>query len=498
MAHSRWLALLGLCSCVGEIATPVAVPMVIKPVPVVEAPAPVPSPTVLRRLTRAEYRNTVSQIFGVTPPADIELPDDATLNNFVTTAGLSLSASLTTRYLDAAAGIGTRLTPRLTALLGCHASLSESNCLRGWLSGPGEQIFRRPFTEAELNHYVGVFETGRATGTFAAAATLMFEALLSSPQFLFIEQPSGPGGIPQQLDGYQLASKLSFTLWKSAPDVELLAAAKLGTLTTPAALSAQVTRLMADARAHRSVSEFFDGWLALDAIETRTRFSVPERTAMAAESRALVDDVFWQQGAQLRTLLPGLFKQKGVWAAMSANPDSAIIYRGKYVRLRLLCGQLPAPPAGVPPLPELKPGMTSRQRIAAHTAAASCSACHGLMNPLGFALEHYDIDGNWRDTENGLPIDTSVAFKEAGFTAQVTGADDLARQLANSPAAQACAVQQMFTFVFDRRPSAYDQPTLMRLGKEFSRSGHDLRALLGAVVRTPEFASRIAPKDNAP
>jgi hypothetical protein len=152
----------------------------------------------------------------------------------------------------------------------------------------------------------------------------------------------------------------------------------------------------------------------------------------------------------------------------------------------------------VPPLPEIKPGITSRERIAAHTSAASCNACHSFMNPLGYALEHYDVEGKYRALDNGLPIDSVVKFSEPGFTANVTGADDLGTQLASSPAAQACVVRQMFTFVFDRPASKADTELLSKLGGDFSASGYDLKKLLTAFTATDAFYSRLAPKESSP
>lgn len=484
--------MLVLSSCVGEIAQPA--PATVAPVP---TPVVTLSPTLLRRLTRDEYRYTIADVLGVNPPEATELPDDGRLNAFVTTAGLSLSAALTTRYLDAASGIASRLGPQLPALLRCAPTDSETACLTAALDTHGTRLFRRPLTADEQAHYLGLFSTARMTGSFTDSATLVFEAMLSAPQFLFLEVPSGKALQPEALDAWQLAARLSYLLWRSAPDAELLGAARRGELGNGPGTAAQVARLMADPKAHRAVTRFFDDWLSLDSIGLRTRFETLERDALLAEAHRTIDEGFWQSG-DYRTLIPKLLTSRGVMVAMSANPDSQIIYRGKFLRMRLLCGELPAPPMNVPPLPAVMEGVTSRQRIAAHTAAASCSACHSLMNPLGFALEHYDVDGNFRDTENGLALDTSVTFDEPGFRASVTGAGDFTAALAASPKAQACAVRQMFAFVFDRKPGAADERDLAALGERFAASGYDLKALLTSFTTLDTFYTRVTPPEPSP
>jgi len=190
----------------------------------------------------------------------------------------------------------------------------------------------------------------------------------------------------------------------------------------------------------------------------------------------------------------GLLSQAGFLAAVSRNQEAAIIYRGRFVREKLLCGQLSLPPPNVAsPLPEFTPDMTSRERVAEHTGGAACVGCHQLMNPIGFALEHFDYLGRWRDTESGLPIDTTVVVGDE--LGQVTDAFELSRKLAESDVVALCGARQAFEFALGRAPAEEDACLVDALTAAGPRNlRRNLRVVLQSVPQSRAFQYRVEPQ----
>ncbi len=501
-------------------------------------PEGAPSSAPLRRLTRTEYRNLVRDVLGIEPPAEYTLPEDWSNAGFRSTADELTTVAAAERYLDAALEVGERLLPTIRERMPCSASdvAGERACIDDWLTAFGPRLFRRPIAEEERTRFLTAFEQARASETYEESASLVIEAVLVAPELLFIELPSGgaPGDV-LPLDSWQVATRLSLLLWDSTPDEALLAAAERGELTSRAALAEQVGRLLEDPRSHATVRSFFDDWLGLGKIpglaaDPESYPYLPrELTAdLAEETRAYTQDVFLQRdfrelfvsgrrfrsaslsgfyGDQLglnESVAPyaaevseqsfGLLSQAGFLMTLARAEVSSPIHRGAFLRRKLLCGRLPSAQPGVAiPLPPLTAGVSKRQSITEHTAGAPCVGCHGTFNPLGFALEHFDIGGAWRESEAKLPIDARVSFDEPGLHADVDGALQLSQALANSPSARACAVQQLFTFALERLPTSTDQGWFDDLGRSFESSGFSLRALLTELVLSEEFRSRIEP-----
>lgn len=494
----------------------------------------------LRRLTRAEYQNTVRNVLGVEPPDAHALPDDSLATGFRGTANQLVTIAAANRYLDAAIEVGERLEPTITQLMPCSATEvdGERACIESWLAAHGTQLFRRPLTPEEQERFGAAFERARQSYDYPVAAKLTVESLLVAPELLFVELPSGAApGQRQPLDSWQVAARLSLLLWDSAPDEPLLQAAERAELTSAAAVEQQIQRMLSDERARPPVRSFFDDWLGLAKIENVGSDSnaypfVPREraAAYAAETRAYVEDVFWQQDdfrglfvsnvrfrdAQLSIvyddglssegelarfeLAPteqsfGLLSQAGFLMALTQASSTAAIHRGAFVRRKLLCGRLLPPPPGLAtPLPAATPEVSTRQAISEHTAGAACIGCHGAFNSLGFALERFDVAGRYRDTDNGLAIDTHVVLDEPGLTAELDGAWQLSEALAQSTSAQACAVQQLFTFALERTPTSADQVLFDELLRKFVASGFSLKAALAELVLSEEFMTRVEPE----
>ena len=492
--------------------------------------------TPLRRLNVNEYRNTIADLFAIEPPPAETLPADQRIYDFRTTADQLLSAGTATKYFDAAKIVADTLDAATPGWFPCEA---DHACVDEWLADEGRRIFRRPLTADEVAHYHALFTGELATGdsTTVAASTLL-QALLVSPHFLYLQQPVGEPGERVALDDWQIAARLSYLVWASTPDDELLARAAEGSLATPEARREQAQRLLEDPRARAALDQLFMQWFAAEDISTVIKDPalypevVPELTlALEEESRLFFREVFWNRGAALDELFTspvrvrngalaayygddsvpadqseltvieaaidehgfGLLSQAGLLMSIARNESTQIIHRGKFIRNKLLCQRIAPPMAGtVPPLPEIDPDATTREQVAQHTAAAECAACHSLLNPPGFALEHFDTIGRWRDDERGLPIDATAEIVGVGIDAPVDGALALSQALANNEAVQKCAVAQVFEFAIGREPEPDDACVTDDLYASFVESGGDLQALIVDIVASEAFAERVA------
>lgn len=493
------------------------------------AAAPGPPP---RRLSRAEYRNTIADLFGVAPPAAGDLPEDGVDDGFTTTRQQHLGAAAWRRYDEVAAEIASGLARRLPRYMPCATDgLDEASCVRRFLETTGTRIYRRRLAPDELAALARLFAERRAAGDgFPAAATALLRTMLASPQFLFLWERPGPGARADRLDDWQLAARLSYALWRTTPDALLLEAAAGGELHEPSTLAAHAARLLDDDRARPTVAAFFDEWLGLERIEAVEKDPGKHPgvdkgllIALARETRKFLADTFWRDDGRLGALFVspmrvrnralsrfygdelataedlktttapptersfGLLSQAGLLMAMGPNDETAIIHRGKFVGTRLLCRSLPPPPPGVPPLPAIEPGMSGRERVEAHTGGPRCYGCHSEINPPGYALEHFDGAGRWRDAEAGRPIDATAEIEGTDIDGTVDGALDLSRQMARSHDVERCAAQRLFTFAFARQPAPGDAGTVDDLTAGLHTSGGSLKELLLALVESPAF-----------
>jgi Protein of unknown function (DUF1592)/Protein of unknown function (DUF1588)/Protein of unknown function (DUF1595)/Protein of unknown function (DUF1585)/Protein of unknown function (DUF1587) len=502
-------------------------------------------PTPMRRLTRVEYGNIVHELLGVAAPASALLPDDSLSSGFASTAGQLMTIASASRYLDAASDVSTRLEPNVGALVPCTVTgdvAAEAGCVDAFLSATGSRLFRRPISEAEKARYLAAFKASRASESYERSASLVVEALLVAPEFLFVEEPSGgPVGTRHTLDSWQVASRLSLLLWDSVPDAPLLGLAQAGGLLAGPAVAEQVERMLPDERAKLPIRSFFDDWLELAKIENVTRDALAYPTVtpalladLAQESRQFVDQVFWQDNdfrklfvsparyrnqalsafygdalgqsasiarvdAEISEHSFGLLSQAGVLMTLAQSQKTAAIHRGVFLRRKLLCEALPPPPPGLAtPLPEITAGVSSRERITEHTSAPVCAGCHVRINPLGFTLDHFDIAGQWREQDQDLPIDARGNITDAGFLADVDGARALSEQLAQSPNARACVAQQLFTFTFGRKPAQSDAAMFDAISQKFEASGFSLKTLVTELATSDDFRARIEPAQVMP
>lgn len=488
-------------------------------------------------MTRAEYDNTVRDLLGDTShPARSFAPEEEALGFHNNAQALSVNPLLAEQYLRAAETLSARATENLPALLGCNPTTDgEDPCARRFIASFGRRAFRRPLDEATAGALFAVFQAGRMAD-FRTGIQLVLQTMLQSPRFLYrVELTAAPAGEsrPVKLDGWELASRLSYLLWGSMPDDELLSAAEADKLGSKAEILAQARRMLADARSHDAVAGFHAEWLRLDKLEGMSKdaqvypeFNDELRALMRAETEKFVDEVVWNDKGDLETLLTapfsfmnrrlaafygaggptgdalervaldatqraGLLTQASI-LSLTAKPDqSSPVHRGKFVRNQMLCQELPPPPPDlVVRPPDLDPRLTTRERFSAHSQDPACSGCHQLMDRVGLGFESFDGIGRFRASENGRAVDASGQMLNSDFDGPFNGVAELARKLSRSELVRACMVKQWFRFAYGRGETADDAQTLRELGRQFASGGYKIRELLLALTQTDAFLYR--------
>jgi hypothetical protein len=496
----------------------------------------------LRRITRFEYNNTVRDLFQVqTRPADA-LPGEELGTGFGNDAdALKVSRILIDGYRSVAADLAKELTADAAAtarVTGCDpAAIGEDACAEQFVTDFLGRAFRRPATPEDQTAYVGAFNRGREIGgDFASGVRAIIERALQAPQFLYrveLGETVDSGAGLARPSGYEMASRLSYLLWGSMPDPELMSAAAQGKLATAAGVLAQAERLLADPRAHEVVSHFHGhlfGTLGLDLLERNAEFYPSYRAGMGVlfrqETERFLDDVVWNGSGDLagiftapytfvnRTLAAfygfpevsgdafqkvaspdparraGLLTQASILSVTTPGSRTDPVVRGKWVYTKLLCGKIADPPSNVPALPEPMPGLTVRDRLAMHRDDDACRGCHRLMDPIGFGFEHYDGVGLWRDLENELPVDDSGEIVGSDVEGPFRGVVELGQKLAQSRDVRNCFVGHWLTFAYGRAEDEQDSCTRASLEDAFEQSGGNVKALLLALTQTDAFLYR--------
>jgi hypothetical protein len=507
---------------------------------VVTCGEPVAAPSSLSRLTRVEYDYAIEDLLGdSTRPARDFAPDDVTTGFEV---GGAVSPLLAEQYLGAATAIATRATEDLPALTGCAATVTGEACARTFIERTGRLAYRRPLTAEESASLLDLYRTGAMLEDHRTGIQLALEGMLVSPSFLYHVEADAPTAAPGDvvaLSGSELASRLSFFLWRSIPDPELLDAADAGELDESATREAQVRRMLDDPRALRGIRDFHRQWLDLDRVGSIDRdttvypeFSRELATDMRASMDRYLEDVMLGD-ASLDTMLhggfayvnerlapiygidgvtgpelrrmpvdtserAGLLTQPALLALLGKSDQSDPIHRGLFVRTRLLCQQLPPPPDDVDTTPpDLAPGLTTRERFDMHRDEPRCAGCHTLIDPIGYGFEGYDAIGRFRTMEEGRAIDASgevVAGGDASGT--FDGLIELTDQLAASDTVRSCVARQWFRFAAGRVETTEDECSLDDLDRRFAESGYDLRELMVAVATTDSFTHRRVPAES--
>jgi len=413
----------------------------------------------------------------------------------------------------------------------------EPACAKRVLSTLARRAYRRPVTDTDLQDLLPFYEQGRADGTFDLGVERAIERLLVSSQFLFrIEhQPAGIApGTAYRVTDLEMASRLSFFLWSSLPDDELLDAAIAGRLQDPKVLELQVRRMLADSRSQSLTTNFAAQWLYLRDLFAKypdeilfPDFDEALRDAMARETELFIDSVFREnrsvtelltanytflnerlarhygipnvRGSYFRRVtLPegsargGLLGQGSVLTITSYANRTSPVLRGKWVLENLLSSAPPPPPANIPALKTDGAGkpLTLRDAMTAHRANPSCAACHARMDPIGFAMENFDGVGKWRDIEAGVPIDTSGVFPDGTSFNGTAGLKQVL--LKQSDQFVDTVTERLLMYAIGRNLQYYDQPSVRAIVHEAAASKYTLPSLVLGVVKSRPFQMRVA------
>jgi hypothetical protein len=488
--------------------------------------------TPLLRVTNAQYRSAIADLLGEDVTAQVDafpvVADPAAAASFLLVEKLHAAAE------DVARAVGARLDE----LLPCDpAAAGEEACAATFVHAFAERAFRRPLDDEERAWLERFYAEARAGRTFGEAIEMAIEVVVQSPQFLYrIEIGEAAEGLPEgvrRLTGFEVATRLSFLLWGTTPDDALLEAARQGELDAPAGVRAAAERLMADARARTATAELYRTWLRLDDLpalpkdpELYAAFTPELGGYMATETASFVEHVMWDEDGALDTLLTAPFTyanrslalfygaaevpaDDATWARVALDPaeraglltqasflatfshvaGNSPVHRGLFVRAQLFCEPLPPPPPNVDNTPQ-KPGPmeTLRDRLAQHQSDPSCSACHELIDPIGFGFESYDAIGRFRSAdENGFAVDASGSIKGTDVPGDFVGAVELAGRLAASDQVSACYARRFYTQAIGRAATAGDRCDLDALGEAFIAGGENLRELLVLLTETDGF-----------
>jgi len=430
-------------------------------------------------------------------------------------------------------------TPSRRRIFVCHpASASEElPCARRIVSILARRAYRQPVTDADVRRVLAFYETGRKEGGFEAGIEAALQRILASPKFVFRAERDPAGiapGSAYRIGDLELASRLSFFLWSSIPDDELLAVASQGKLKNPAVLEAEARRMLADPRADALVANFAGQWLHLRNLpnvlpnsdlfpdfDDNLRQSFRRETELLFESvvhedRNVLDlltadytfvnerlarhygipDIY---GSRFRRVaVPdearrGLLGQGSILAVTSHAERTSPVVRGKWILENILGMPVPPPPPDVPPLKENAEGekpRTMREQMAEHRANPTCANCHKIMDPIGFALENFDAVGAWRTREAGQPIDASGVLADG---TKVDGVIGLRKALVSRPELFAGTLtEKLLTYALGRGLDYHDMPAVRAILRGAAANDYRFSSLVLGIVRSAPFQMRMA------
>lgn len=513
-------------------AAPACAPGEVRPIPF----------RVVPRLNRAEYDNTVRDLLGHTGHLALDvLPEDPGDGGFDNNSGaLSLNPTLVELYEDLAVALAEEtMTLNRAAVVTCDpAAAGEDACAAQIATDFGARAFRRPLEAGEADRLLGVYTEVRGQGfTFDEGVTAVVQAALLSPHFLF--RPELDATVAETGErpatGYEMANRLSYFLWSSMPDQQLLDAAAAGSLDSETGITDQAVRMLADVKAESLYSRFPGLWLETADIGIRRRpttavfpnYDDELETAMEQETAMfmrefMVSDVSFldfldadfsyinQRLAQHYGLAGtygptlervtldatsrrgGILTQGSVLTVTSPSERTSPVIRGQWVLTRMLNAPPPPPPPDVVAVLEEEGSSatptTTREKLEKHREDPSCAACHALMDPIGFGLENFDATGAWRDVENGAPVDASgVLITGESFT----GAEELTALLKTDPRMARGVVAYMLSYALGRIIYPNEDRCRLDLAADaFATSGHRMSGLITRLAVSDAMRNR--------
>ena len=519
--------------------------------------------------TRGPYTETETERFADAPMNSIRIPVKAGMRNVAVTfqrklwliEGVGVSRLPVASYGYASARISgveygkvemaidqveirgpfnavpTLHTPSRDKVFICQpTAATERACAERILTRLARRAFRRPVAAADVQALLGLYKEGRQTGTFETGIQWALERLLVDPRFLFRTEQDPAGvkpGTPYRISDLELASRLSFFLWSTIPDDELLDVAAKGQLQNPAVFQQQVLRMLKDKKADALIAGFFGQWLTLRNIQNakpdttafpefdealRRAFKQETELFLASQIRedrpapelltanyTFVNDRLAQHygisnvfGTHFRRVAypddrrAGLLGHGSILLATSYNDRTSPVQRGKWLLMNILGTPPPDPPANVPPFPENKAGdapKSVRARLEQHRANPVCASCHSMMDPLGFALENFNGIGGWRSMDGTTQIDPSGMM--AGGAGKFSGPAEFRKILASRQEQfMGTVTNKLLTYALGRGAESFDQPVVRQIMREAGKSEYRWSALVLAITRSMPFQMR--------
>ena len=505
-------------------------------------------PVALRRLTAEQFERSIHDALGehITVPSRID-PDDRREGLFaVGSSFASVTPSGFEKYEAAASAVAEQALDEAHRddLVQCQpesSASSDEECARAFVERIGRRLFRRSLTAEEASARVAIAnEAANELDDFYAGLELALISVLASPEFLFrveVAEPDPTDPSRMRLTSVSMASRLSYLLWNTTPDDELVSAAENGALVTESGLAEQVERLLSSPKLETGMRSIFtdlydfkqvdEGLVrkdnALFPVFTQTLIEeAKEQTLRTIVAHLMADhdyrDLFTtpesfmtrRLGVAYRVPVPtasgwepyvfseearrdGLLSHISFNALYSHPGRSSATLRGKFVREVLLCQDIPTPPANIDfSIVEDTTGelRTARERLVAHVANDACAGCHTLTDPIGLALESFDAMGMLRDEENGVPIDTSGDLDGAEYD----DAAGMGRALRDHPALGPCLVRNLYRYATGRDVTTGEAALLDFLNERFADSEYEVRELMRELVLSDGFRTTSGPR----
>ncbi|HXU79999.1 MAG TPA: DUF1592 domain-containing protein [Polyangia bacterium] len=493
------------------------------------------------RLTHTQLKNTLTDSLGFSPPTIDTFPSETRLDGFANQSNrLTVAPLLADYYLRASDELATNLLGRSAEFLKCPVSgLGQASCLGEFIRTLGMKMWRRPVTDAEVGKLTALYtSTVPMAGGPDQGFKNIVQAMFMSPNFLYRTELGNTtqAGQVTYLTDYELAAALSYMLWDSSPDKTLYDLAAANMLHDKDVLVQQAQRLWSTKKSQTALNAFMQQWLQIEELlgADKDPAIFPKYDKMVAadlleESRLFLNSVVFDAGGDksFKTLFTasygfvnsrtapiygatsasaaltktplngaqrkGLLTMGAFMAAHADGDDTGLVSRGRYFREEILCDHVPPPnPADAVFDPQkIRPDMTNRERLEAHTTNPVCHACHQLFDGLGFAMENYDPVGQYRTMDKGKMIDPTGSIPlPSGKTIEFKNFIDLVDQLAVSPDLYSCFSSQYLSYATGRGADTINACERKLVTDEFVQSGYKVDTLVMSVVKSPSFMAR--------